>query len=162
MNKNSPPVIGRTILIEEDIILKKKIVLTMLLSVIFSILPVNVISATTSTGIEVELEDYSDDFENAIDNADGSGEFAEKDTKSIESGVNKVIKRVKLLAVFLLAMITITLIIWLIIQLSTLGGVGDNPKDRKSKLSTIGLTFLGIAIMGGFTVLFALAFNVFR
>lgn len=84
---------------------------------------------------------------------DGSiNESSEVATSNPDGGFGIVINKYKAIAVALMGILTITMLIFMLIQFTKLGGAGDNEMARKKAIMGILTTGIATALLGGATV----------
>lgn len=126
------------------------------------------------SNINVYASDY--DFSFSID-TDDEGNLNGMDIKSpynqngkdvlddsVAKGVvwNKLLIRYKVLIVGFMGFATLTLIAIGMYNFTKLSVVSTNPQKKTEAMMGIAITFIAAAILGGGTVLFGYAYNVFR
>lgn len=80
---------------------------------------------------------------------DSSSDVAQKNT---DGGFSTVITKYKSIAVALMGILTITMLIFMLIQFTKLGAAGDNEMARKKAIMGILTTGIATALLGGATL----------
>ena len=112
--------------------------------------------------VEINLSDPTDVDSNFSADQGALDSFRDGDKKSIISGLNDILKKYKKVVVFISGMATLTLVIVLMVSLAGLAAASGNPRDRIAYSKRTIICIIGIGLVGGFTIVFSLAFNVFR
>lgn len=112
----------------------------------------NVLKFSNSGGVQIAQADNS-----AFDivGNDGTVQKGSND----ESTFSGVIKKYKSICTYILAIVTITMIIFMIIQFTKLGAAGDNQMARKQAIGGILTTGIATALLGSLTIWFGFFYH---
>ena len=106
------------------------------------------------------IENIDGDYENADKYAK---DFGKDDDEELASGLNGQFHKYKMLVMFIFGIATLTLVgcfMVFLVALATSGG--GNPQARSNAIKRLLFCAIGSAIMGSFTFIFGLAFNIFK
>ena len=84
------------------------------------------------------------------------------DASQYVPALNAILFKYKGIVLGVFGMATLTLIALAIYFAVQLGGAGNNPQKRQQAISRLLICGVATAIMGSFTLFFALAFNIFK
>ena len=96
------------------------------------------------------FDDYVQDNGSINENAGGDG----------AGGFETVISQYKTIAVAITGILTITMLIFMLIQFTKLGAAGDNEMARKKAIMGILTTGIATALLGGATIVVGFFWNV--
>lgn len=138
-----------------------KLLLTMTLAMgcIFVAVPTTTAYAD-ETDESVQQTTKSDDWQIGFEDGEFVNSF-DDDSNGTDS-INSILEKGKYIITVIGACVTLVLMGLFFIQIGKLGAAADNPTMRKSALA--GLLWSGIAagLLGAATIIFALAYNVFK
>lgn len=95
-------------------------------------------------------------------NGNGGNHSTSADASQYVPALNAVLFKYKGIVLGVFGMATLTLLALAIYFAVQLGGAGNNPQKRQQATSRLVMWGIATAIMGSFTLFFALAFNFFK
>lgn len=107
-----------------------------------------------------DIENIDGDYENADRYAN---EFGKDDDEGLTKSLSGQYSRYKRVVVFVFGIATLTLVgCFMIFLLGLSATSGTNVMARSNAIKRLILCAIGTAIMGSFTLIFGIAFNIFR
>lgn len=92
----------------------------------------------------------------------GGGHPSNTDASQFVPALNAFLFKYKGVVLGVFGIATLTLLALAIYFATQLGGAGNNPQKRQQAISRLLICGIATAIMGSFTLFFALSFNFFR
>lgn len=131
-----------------------------ILSLAFLFPGLSFIPATPRFDSEVVV-DFGGDVD--MDNSENGSELmGDKDSESLVQGFNSWIQRYKRVVTIVLGLATLTMFIVFMFSLTGIAANSTNPRGRAAYITRTLICFVVFGILGSFTVVFAMAFDIFR